>query len=157
MPADSDLLLNLTWRRSPAGLPLTVPAGREITLYYAAQDLDDLFRQEPRPHAHLMQAVAHVQGYGFGSWPTPRGQCRDARASLWRTPFLSPIWLNTAPAPGRRPCHRRFRGELADIPLRRDFCKRLCHLLFGLQIRESEDGSDVGLDVQAPERLETLH
>jgi len=67
--------------------------------------------------------------------------------------FLSPIWLTTARhlAAG----HAIEPGELADIPLRRDI--QSAFATFGLQIRESEDGSDVWVDVTPLTKPETLH
>ncbi|MBP7445989.1 MAG: hypothetical protein KA855_13975, partial [Zoogloea sp.] len=122
------------------------------TLYYAAQDLDDLFAKSLGRIAHLMQAVAHVQGYldGLGQ---PLKTVSAEMHALVADSFLSPIWLTTAQhlAAG----HAIGAGELADIPLRRDV--QAAFATFGLQIRESEDGGDVWLDVQAPERPETLH
>ena len=149
VPADSDLLLNHL-----AALLQALPDGmqEEITLYYAAQDLDDLFAKSLGRIAHLMQAVAHVQGYLDGLGQPLKAVSAEMHA-LVADSFLSPIWLTTAQhlAAG----HAIGAGELADIPLRRDV--QAAFATFGLQIRESEDGGDVWLDVQAPERPETLH
>ena len=149
VPADSDLLLNHL-----AALLQALPDGmqEEITLYFADQDLDSLFAKSLGRIAHLMQAVAHVQGYLDGLGQPLKAVSAEMHA-LVADSFLSPIWLTTAQhlAAG----HAIGAGELADIPLRRDV--QAAFATFGLQIRESEDGSDVWLDVQAPERPETLH
>ena len=132
--------------------PLQLPAGmqEEITLYFADQDLDGLFAKSMGRIAHLMQAVAHVQGYldGMGQ---PLQAVSGEMHELVAGSFLSPIWLTTAQhlAAG----HDIGPGELADVPLRRDIHNAFA--TFGLQLRE-EDG-DVWVDVQPIARPETLH
>lgn len=149
VPADSDLLLNHL-----AALIQALPEGmqEELALYYAAQDLDELFAKSMGRIAHLMQAIAHVQGYldGLGQ---PLKAVSAEMHELVAGSFLSPIWLTTAQhlAAG----HALGPGELADMPLRRDI--QSAFATFGLHIRESDDGSDVWLDVHGPERPETLH
>lgn len=147
LPPDSDLLLNHL-----AALRQALPAGmqEEITLYFADQDLDGLFAKSMGRIAHLMQAVAHVQGYldGMGQ---PLQAVSGEMHELVAGSFLSPIWLTTAQhlAAG----HDIGPGELADVPLRRDIHNAFA--TFGLQLRE-EDG-DVWVDVQPIARPETLH
>ena len=147
LPPDSDLLLNHL-----AALLQALPAGmqEEITLYFADQDLDGLFAKSMGRIAHLMQAVAHVQGYldGMGQ---PLQAVSGEMHELVAGSFLSPIWLTTAQhlAAG----HDIEPGELADVPLRRDIHNAFA--TFGLQLRE-EDG-DVWVDVQPIARPETLH
>lgn len=149
IPTDSDLLLNHL-----AALMQALPGGmqEEITLYYADQNLDELFAKSLGRIAHLMQAVAHVQGYLDGMEP-PLKDVSATMQELVSQSFLSPIWLTTAQhlAAG----HAIGPGELADIPLRRDV--QAAFATFGLQIRESEDGSDVWVDVQPLVKPETLH
>jgi hypothetical protein len=147
LPPDSDLLLNHL-----AALLQALPGGmqEEITLYFADQDLDGLFAKSMGRIAHLMQAVAHVQGYldGMGQ---PLQAVSGEMHELVAKSFLSPIWLTTAQhlAAG----HDIEPGELADVPLRRDIHNAFA--TFGLQLRE-EDG-DVWVDVQPIARPETLH
>ena len=147
LPPDSDLLLNHL-----AALLQALPGGmqEEITLYFADQDLDGLFAKSLGRIAHLMQAVAHVQGYldGMGQ---PLAAVSGEMHELVAGSFLSPIWLTTAQhlAAG----HDIEPGELADVPLRRDIHNAFA--TFGLQLRE-EDG-DVWVDVQPIARPETLH
>ena len=147
LPADSDLLLNHL-----AALLEALPGGmqEEITLYFADQDLDGLFAKSLGRIAHLMQAVAHVQGYldGMGQ---PLQAVSGEMHELVAGSFLSPIWLTTAQhlAAG----HDIEPGELADVPLHRDIHNAFA--TFGLQLRE-EDG-DVWVDVQPIARPETLH
>lgn len=147
LPPDSDLLLNHL-----AALLQALPGGiqEEITLYFADQDLDGLFAKSLGRIAHLMQAVAHVQGYldGMGQ---PLQAVSGEMHELVAGSFLSPIWLTTAQhlAAG----HNIEAGELADVPLRRDIHNAFA--TFGLQLRE-EDG-DVWVDVQPIARPETLH
>ena len=147
LPPDSDLLLNHL-----AALLQALPGGmqEEITLYFADQDLDGLFAKSMGRIAHLMQAVAHVQGYldGMGQ---PLQAVSAEMHELVAGSFLSPIWLTTAQhlAAG----HDLAPGELADVPLRRDIHNAFA--TFGLQLRE-EDG-DVWVDVQPIARPETLH
>lgn len=147
LPPDSDLLLNHL-----AALLQALPGGmqEEITLYFADQDLDGLFAKSLGRIAHLMQAVAHVQGYldGMGQ---PLQAVSGEMHELVAGSFLSPIWLTTAQhlAAG----HALEPGELADVPLRRDIHNAFA--TFGLQLRE-EDG-DVWVDVQPIARPETLH
>ncbi len=147
LPPDSDLLLSHL-----AALLQALPAGmqEEITLYFADQDLDGLFAKSMGRIAHLMQAVAHVQGYldGMGQ---PLQAVSGEMHELVAGSFLSPIWLTTAQhlAAG----HDIGPGELADVPLRRDIHNAFA--TFGLQLRE-EDG-DVWVDVQPIARPETLH
>lgn len=147
LPPDSDLLLNHL-----AALLQALPEGmqEEITLYFADQDLDGLFAKSLGRIAHLMQAVAHVQGYldGMGQ---PLAAVSGEMHELVAKSFLSPIWLTTAQhlAAG----HAIGPGELADVPLRRDIHNAFA--TFGLQLRE-EDG-DVWVDVQPIARPETLH
>ncbi len=147
LPPDSDLLLNHL-----AALLQALPGGmqEEITLYFADQDLDGLFAKSLGRIAHLMQAVAHVQGYldGMGQ---PLQAVSGEMHELVAGSFLSPIWLTTAQhlAAG----HDIEPGELADVPLRRDIHNAFA--TFGLQLRE-EDG-DVWVDVQPIARPETLH
>ena len=147
LPPDSDLLLNHL-----AALLQALPAGmqEEITLYFADQDLDGLFAKSLGRIAHLMQAVAHVQGYldGMGQ---PLQAVSGEMHELVAQSFLSPIWLTTAQhlAAG----HDIGPGEIADVPLRRDIHNAFA--TFGLQLRE-EDG-DVWVDVQPIARPETLH
>jgi len=147
LPPDSDLLLNHL-----AALLQALPGGmqEEITLYFADQDLDGLFAKSLGRIAHLMQAVAHVQGYldGMGQ---PLQAVSGEMHELVAGSFLSPIWLTTAQhlAAG----HVLEPGELADVPLRRDIHNAFA--TFGLQLRE-EDG-DVWADVQPIARPETLH
>ncbi len=147
LPPDSDLLLNHL-----AALLQALPGGmqEEITLYFADQDLDGLFAKSLGRIAHLMQAVAHVQGYldGMGQ---PLQAVSGEMHELVACSFLSPIWLTTAQhlAAG----HDIEPGELADVPLRRDIHNAFA--TFGLQLRE-EDG-DVWVDVQPIARPETLH
>lgn len=147
LPPDSDLLLNHL-----AALLQALPGGmqEEITLYFADQDLDGLFAKSLGRIAHLMQAVAHVQGYldGMGQ---PLAAVSGEMHELVAKSFLSPIWLTTAQhlAAG----HDIEPGELADVPLRRDIHNAFA--TFGLQLRE-EDG-DVWVDVQPIARPETLH
>lgn len=147
LPPDSDLLLNHL-----AALLQALPGGmqEEITLYFADQDLDGLFAKSMGRIAHLMQAVAHVQGYldGMGQ---PLQAVSGEMHELVAGSFLSPIWLTTAQhlAAG----HDIEPGELADVPLRRDIHNAFA--TFGLQLRE-EDG-DVWVDVQPIARPETLH
>ena len=147
IPTDSDLLLNHL-----AALMQALPGGmqEEITLYYADQNLDELFAKSLGRIAHLMQAVAHVQGYldGMGQ---PLQAVSGEMHELVAGSFLSPIWLTTAQhlAAG----HDIEPGELADVPLRRDIHNAFA--TFGLQLRE-EDG-DVWVDVQPIARPETLH
>lgn len=147
LPPDSDLLLNHL-----AALLQALPGGmqEEITLYFADQDLDGLFAKSLGRIAHLMQAVAHVQGYldGMGQ---PLQAVSGEMHELVAGSFLSPIWLTTAQhlAAG----HDLAPGELADVPLRRDIHNAFA--TFGLQLRE-EDG-DVWVDVQPIARPETLH
>lgn len=149
LPADSDLLLNHL-----AALIQALPDGmqEEITLYFADQDLDGLFAKSLGRIAHLMQAVAHVQGYLDGM-EQPLSNVSAEMHELVANSFLSPIWLTTARhlAAG----HAIEPGELADIPLRRDI--QSAFATFGLQIRESEDGSDVWVDVTPLTKPETLH
>ena len=149
LPADSDLLLNHL-----AALIQALPDGmqEEITLYFADQDLDGLFAKSLGRIAHLMQAVAHVQGYLDGM-EQPLKNVSAEMHELVADSFLSPIWLTTARhlAAG----HAIEPGELADIPLRRDI--QSAFATFGLQIRESEDGSDVWVDVTPLTKPETLH
>ena len=149
LPADSDLLLNHL-----AALIQALPDGmqEEITLYFADQDLDGLFAKSLGRIAHLMQAVAHVQGYLDGM-EQPLKNVSTEMHELVADSFLSPIWLTTARhlAAG----HAIEPGELADIPLRRDI--QSAFATFGLQIRESEDGSDVWVDVTPLTKPETLH
>ena len=149
LPADSDLLLNHL-----AALIQALPDGmqEEITLYFADQDLDGLFAKSLGRIAHLMQAVAHVQGYLDGM-EQPLRNVSAEMPELVADSFLSPIWLTTARhlAAG----HAIEPGELADIPLRRDI--QSAFATFGLQIRESEDGSDVWVDVTPLTKPETLH
>ena len=149
IPADSDLLLNHL-----AALMQALPDGmqEEVTLYYADQNLDELFAKSLGRIAHLMQAVAHVQGYLDGM-ELPLKEVSGTMHELVSQSFLSPIWLTTAQhlAAG----HAIGAGELADIPLRRDV--QAAFSTFGLQIRESEDGSDVWVDVQPLVKPETLH
>ena len=147
LPPDSDLLLNHL-----AALLQALPGGmqEEITLYFADQDLDGLFAKSLGRIAHLMQAVAHVQGYldGMGQ---PLQAVSGEMHELVASSFLSPIWLTTAQhlAAG----HDIEPGELADVPLRRDIHNAFA--TFGLQLRE-EDG-DVWVDMQPIARPETLH
>ena len=147
LPPDSDLLLNHL-----AALLQALPGGmqEEITLYFADQDLDGLFAKSLGRIAHLMQAVAHVQGYldGMGQ---PLQAVSGEMHELVASSFLSPIWLTTAQhlAAG----HAIGGGELADVPLHRDIHSAFA--TFGLQLRE-EDG-DVWVDVQPIARPETLH
>ena len=147
LPPDSDLLLNHL-----AALLQALPGGmqEEITLYFADQDLDGLFAKSLGRIAHLMQAVAHVQGYldGMGQ---PLQAVSGEMHELVAGSFLSPIWLTTAQhlAAG----HDIEPGELADVPLRRDIHNAFA--TFGLQLRE-EDG-DVWVDMQPIARPETLH
>ena len=147
LPPDSDLLLNHL-----AALLQALPGGmqEEITLYFADQDLDGLFAKSLGRIAHLMQAVAHVQGYldGMGQ---PLQAVSGEMHELVAGSFLSPIWLTTAQhlAAG----HDLAPGELADVPLRRDIHNAFA--TFGLQLRE-EDG-DVWVDVQPIARPDTLH
>lgn len=147
LPPDSDLLLNHL-----AALLQALPGGmqEEITLYFADQDLDGLFAKSLGRIAHLMQAVAHVQGYldGMGQ---PLQAVSGEMHELVAGSFLSPIWLTTAQhlAAG----HDIEPGELADVPLRRDIHNAFA--TFGLQLHE-EDG-DVWVDVQPIARPETLH
>lgn len=147
LPPDSDLLLNHL-----AALLQALPGGmqEEITLYFADQDLDGLFAKSLGRIAHLMQAVAHVQGYldGMGQ---PLQAVSGEMHELVAGSFLSPIWLTTAQhlAAG----HDIEPGELADVPLRRNIHNAFA--TFGLQLRE-EDG-DVWVDVQPIARPETLH
>ncbi|MDD3326481.1 MAG: hypothetical protein PHW25_05275 [Zoogloea sp.] len=147
LPPDSDLLLNHL-----AALLQALPGGmqEEITLYFADQDLDGLFAKSLGRIAHLMQAVAHVQGYldGMGQ---PLAAVSGEMHELVAKSFLSPIWLTTAQhlAAG----HDIEPGELADVPLRRDIHNAFA--TFGLQLRE-EDG-DVWVDVQPIARPDTLH
>ena len=135
-----------------AALLQALPGGmqEEITLYFADQDLDGLFAKSLGRIAHLMQAVAHVQGYldGMGQ---PLQAVSGEMHELVAGSFLSPIWLTTAQhlAAG----HDIEPGELADVPLRRDIHNAFA--TFGLQLRE-EDG-DVWVDVQPIARPETLH
>ena len=149
LPADSDLLLNHL-----AALIQALPDGmqEEITLYFADQDLDGLFAKSLGRIAHLMQAVAHVQGYLDGM-EQPLSNVSAEMHELVADSFLSPIWLTTARhlAAG----HAIEPGELADIPPRRDI--QSAFATFGLQIRESEDGSDVWVDVTPLTKPETLH
>ena len=149
LPADSDLLLNHL-----AALIQALPDGmqEEITLYFADQDLDGLFAKSLGRIAHLMQAVAHVQGYLDGM-EQPLKNVSAEMHELVADSFLSPIWLTTARhlAAG----HAIEPGELADIPLRRDI--QSAFATFGLQIRESEDGSDVWVDVTPLTKPQTLH
>ena len=149
LPADSDLLLNHL-----AALIQALPDGmqEEITLYFADQDLDGLFAKSLGRIAHLMQAVAHVQGYLDGM-EQPLSNVSAEMHELVADSFLSPIWLTTARhlAAG----HAIEPGELADIPLRRDIQSAFATV--GLQIRESEDGSDVWVDVTPLTKPETLH
>ena len=149
LPADSDLLLNHL-----AALIQALPDGmqEEITLYFADQDLDGLFAKSLGRIAHLMQAVAHVQGYLDGM-EQPLKNVSAEMHELVADSFLSPIWLTTARhlAAG----HTIEPGELADVPLRRDI--QSAFATFGLQIRESEDGSDVWVDVTPLTKPETLH
>jgi hypothetical protein len=149
IPADSDLLLNHL-----AALMQALPGGmqEEITLYYADQNLDELFAKSLGRITHLMQAVAHVQGYLDGM-ELPLKDVSATMYELVSQSFLSPIWLTTAQhlAAG----YAIGPGELADIPLRRDV--HAAFATFGLQIRESEDGSDVWVDVQPLTKPETLH
>ncbi len=148
VPADSDLLLNHL-----AALLQALPAGmqEEITLYFADQDLDGLFAKSLGRIAHLMQAVAHVQGYldGMGQ---PLAAVSAEMAALVGQSFLPPIWIATAQhlAAG----HAIAAGEPADAPLRRDV--QAAFATFGLQLRESDDG-DVWVDVQPLVKPETLH
>jgi prepilin-type N-terminal cleavage/methylation domain-containing protein len=122
VPADSDLLLNHL-----AALLQALPDGmqEEITLYYAAQDLDDLFAKSLGRIAHLMQAVAHVQGYldGLGQpLKAVSAEMHELVAGLLPVAHLA----HHRPAPGRRPCHRRRRaGRHPPAPRR---AGRLCHL-----------------------------
>lgn len=147
LPPDSDLLLNHL-----AALLQALPGGmqEEITLYFADQDLDGLFAKSLGRIAHLMQAVAHVQGYLDGM-ELPLKDVSATMQELVSQSFLSPIWLTTAQhlAAG----HDIEPGELADVPLRRDIHNAFA--TFGLQLRE-EDG-DVWVDVQPIARPETLH
>lgn len=149
VPADADLLLNHL-----AALLQALPDGmqEEITLYFADQDLDGLFAKSLGRIAHLMQAVAHVQGYldGLGQ---PLSAISAEMHELVSKSFLSPIW--TATAQHLAAGHAIGPGELADIPLRRDV--QAAFASFGLQIRETDDGSDVWVDVQALAKPETLH
>ena len=148
VPADSDLLLNHL-----AALLQALPAGmhEEITLYFADQDLDGLFAKSLGRIAHLMQAVAHVQGYldGMGQ---PLAAVSADMAGVVGQSFLSPIWITTAQhlAAG----HAIEAGEAADAPLRRDV--QAAFATFGLQLRESDDG-DVWVDVQPLVKPATLH
>lgn len=148
VPADSDLLLNHL-----AALLQALPEGmqEEITLYFADQDLDGLFAKSLGRIAHLMQAVAHVQGYldGMGQ---PLKAVSAEMAELVAKSFLLPIWLTTAQhlVAG----HGIGPGELADAPLRRDV--QAAFATFGLQIREGDDG-DLWVDVQPLTKPETLH
>jgi len=148
VPVDSDLLLNHL-----AALLQALPAGmqEEITLYFADQDLDGLFAKSLGRIAHLMQAVAHVQGYldGLG---LPLSAISDEMHERVGKSFLSPIWAATAQhlAAG----YAIPPGELADTPLRRDVQTAFTH--FGLQVRESEDG-DLWVDVQPLLTPQTVH
>ncbi|MDD3354615.1 hypothetical protein [Zoogloea sp.] len=147
VPADSDLLLNHL-----AALVQALPEGmqEEITLYFADQDLDSLFAKSMGRIAHLMQAVAHVQGYldGLGQ---PLKAVSAEMAEFVAGSFLSPLWLATAQHLSAG--HALEPGELADAPLRRDV--QAAFASFGLQLRE-EDG-DVFVDVQPLSRPEILH
>ncbi len=149
VPADSDLLLNHL-----AALLQALPDGmqEEITLYFADQDLDSLFAKSLGRIAHLMQAVAHVQGYLDGMGQPLKGISAEMHELVAQS-FLSPIWLTTAQhlAAG----HAIEAGELADAPLRRDV--QAAFATFGLQIRESDDGSDVWVDVTPLTKPEILH
>lgn len=148
LPADSDLLLNHL-----AALLEALPGGmqEEITLYFADQDLDGLFAKSTGRIAHLMQAVAHVQGYLDGM-EQPLKAVSAEMADRVSKSFLSPIWMTTAQhlAAG----HAIEPGELADAPLRRDV--HAAFATFGLMIRESEDG-DVWVDVEPLTPPDTLH
>lgn len=149
VPSDSDLLLNHL-----AALLQALPEGmqEEITLYFADQDLDGLFAKSLGRIAHLMQAVAHVQGYLDGL-EQPLKTVSAEMHELVTNSFLSPIW--TATAQHLAAGHTIGPGELADMPLHRDI--QAAFASFGLQIRESDDGSDVWVDVQPLTKPDTLH
>ncbi|KAB2969299.1 hypothetical protein [Zoogloea sp.] len=147
VPADSDLLLNHL-----AALVRALPEGmqEEITLYFADQDLDSLFAKSMGRIAHLMQAMAHVQGYLDGL-EQPLKAISAEMDEFVAGSFLAPLWLTTAQhlVAG----HAIEAGELADAPLRRDI--QAAFATFGLQLRE-EDG-DVWVDVLSPGKPELLH
>lgn len=148
VPADSDLLLNHL-----AALIRALPEGmqEELTLYFADQDLDGLFAKSLGRIAHLMQAVAHVQGYLDGM-ERPLKTVSPEMQELVAGSFLSPIWITTAQhlAAG----HAIPAGELADAPLRRDV--QAAFATFGLQIHDGED-DDLWVDVQPLVKPATLH
>lgn len=147
VPADSDLLLNHL-----AALVRALPEGmqEEVTLYFADQDLDGLFAKSMGRIAHLMQTLAHVQGYLDGL-EQPLKAISAEMDEFIANSFLAPLWLTTSQhlAAG----HSIEAGELADAPLRRDI--QAAFATFGLQLRE-EDG-DVWVDVRPPGRPDILH
>jgi hypothetical protein len=149
VPTDADLLLNHL-----AALLKALPEGmqEEITLYFADQDLDSLFAKSMGRIAHLMQALAHVQGYldGLGQ---PLSAISAEMHELVSHSFISPIWHTTALhlAAG----HTLPPGDMADTPLRRDV--QTLFSLFGLQVQETEDGSDIWLDVAPLQKPGTVH
>lgn len=147
VPADSDLLLNHL-----AGLVRALPEGmqEEITLYYADQDLDSLFAKSIGRIAHLMQALAHVQGYLDGLEQPLKAISAEMDEFVAHS-YIAPLWLTTAQhlAAG----HSIEPGELADAPLLRDI--QAAFASFGLQLREEE--GDVWVDVQPPGKPEVLH
>lgn len=147
VPADSDLLLNHL-----AALVRALPEGmqEEITLYFADQDLDGLFAKSMGRIAHLMQAMAHVQGYLDGLEQPLKAISAEMDEFITNS-FLFPLWLTTSQhlIAG----HTIEAGELADAPLRRDI--QAAFATFGLQLRE-EDG-DVWVDVLSPGKPEVLH
>jgi len=147
VPADSDLLLNHL-----AALVRALPEGmqEEITLYFADQDLDGLFAKSMGRIAHLMQAMAHVQGYLDGLEQPLKAISAEMDEFITNS-FLFPLWLTTSQhlVAG----HAIEAGELADAPLRRDI--QAAFATFGLQLRE-EDG-DVWVDVLTPSKPEVLH
>ena len=149
VPRDSDLLMHHL-----AALLQALPGGmqEELTLYFADQDLDALFAKSLGRISHLMQAVAHVQGYldGIGQ---PLQTISPDMHEVVNQSFLAPLWTTTARhlAAG----YEHYPAEVADLPLRRDIQNAFA--TFGLTIRENDAGDDVWLQVEPPVPPEKMH
>ena len=135
LPSGSDLLLNHL-----ADLVDALPPAmnEEITLHLGSNDLNGLFEQSAGRVTHLIQTMAHCQGYlaGLGR---PLSELAPEHEEQLQQSFLAEVWwpmarrLETLFALPERTTEALYLALQADIVA--------VFSALGLRIRRSEDGS----------------
>lgn len=149
LPGGSDLMLSHL-----ADLVEVLPQaiGEEILLHLGGEDLDGLFAQSCGRVTHLLQTMAHCQGYLAG---LDRGLAEVAPEydEMLRASLLGPLWNPVA-----RRLARLFEAPALDteaiyLSLQPDILGAFAAL--GLSLRRAEDGA-VWLDARPPAGLAPL-